>query len=1344
MSVLQTGSSPVGISGEIGQPDSGAKFPVTIYLFKRRGEGELRPRMGRTSGGADKISYRHLRQLGTFSATGKASLKKAPEPAAWRGAETTITLKQGTDRTVTHTIVIDSFTAEKGAKTTDLWDITITARIVGEPLYSNGWDQETDPTASKSDIRSYVGTSFQHDPSTLQTNGIITVDYWTLSANTDATLHSRLVAAISAWVATGFDATLKVRPSVITQDAADGGVITLNFGLTTTAEDVINPQTVKRVDPQKIHTGGTVAAINATPSIPTVSGNTLVERETTFQELNDNNILEVTDYAQKDTRDDIEMDGTQAKIDETGIESEGQDTAVYASSGSPPADAASPDASLKAVATMLQDINRDRSKKITFFEVNDSVEKWLFARTRSNTDPSDLKDQTILGAVFERGSEPSPPGSSGLVLHHKELFDITSDDTSNLQGVLWFYGELTTAAEETFPHFKKVIDLNKLTSEQVTGAIFTTGSPPGDPSSPDADLVLVDKTDTPLTHASASNKSLRLYQWGLRDTKDAVEMDGTHAKIDESSLESSGQDTTVFNTGDVQPDADSPDASLKAIARETQELNRIKSKLVTYFDVNSSAENVIFKRAKTTTDPSGLKSVTIKGAVHATGSVPGAPGASGLVLHDTETITLTSPDTSNQSVTFWLYAELTTADDETFPRTKTTVDANLLTSEATSAAIFTTGSPPSDPSAPTNLVKVDHADIPLTNASASNKSIRVYRWGLRDSKDAIEMDESEAETDAHDLVSREKITEVFTTLSGEPAPAAPTVAEVKKYTATVKKINRLKSKRTTDFRLTDSLEDIQRPETRAIPDPNALQSEAQQMFVYQDGDPPPDESDVSITLPADVEVDSYTDQQINDGQWKRLVKWAINNSKNLWERLKKKVTTDVGHVGQEAIIVKVLTTATPAADDTYNPDTTNLEFATAEVIPISATKFAHIYTFSPLSPKDRAVEGFGQVVDDPVTLLVGDDQRRIIDANATTAAPAVSGRVCVRRLTRKIGRTLYQHDYYYGFRSVGDEHEAKETTTETDLSALESTAMTADVWLVSGGAPSDPTLSGFVLVTKRDVEIENPLYRLRIYKWGLVTNQTKLENQRTRGEGDPYGDDPSLTAAVVASSGSSAQTLADAYTAANTDPLFAGVDFETLTDAKALRILKKARDNKQLVGGGAVSEDKVAGIPDPGGSGWGDPDAVQKAIRLSAVTYGGGGATAGLVQPITIWRARGLYEFTRYYLADDVAAVLALVDIGSTNDATWHGFPAHTLMFGPPRIMINVAIASGHRILKVRFILVYDNYQHFSDANLGVGWTDFNVLVSSPGYFDPAVYVAGGTFMTISWPPEDDFTALDA
>ncbi len=989
------------------------------------------------------------------------------------------------------------------------------------------------------------------------------------------------------------------------------------------------------------------------------------------------NVYDLLDSNQK-----ITFPGTHENLDPVGLTSDGISTQLFTFGGSAPA---APDYltdGLQAVSREITRINRKVSKAVDYFKVNKSDEQWVYDHVRKTTDPSSIKNLTILGAVFVRGSEPSAPGASGLVLNHKEYFELSSPNTSNKQGVLWFYSETTSADDEIFPRTKLDTDPYDLTSEAVTGEIVTTDTALGSPIPPTvpANMVLTHWTDSPLTDASASNKSIRLYFWGLRTSKDAIEMDGTRAKIDNVGIDSDGQDTAVYTTsGGVPADASPPDASLKAIAHEDQELNQIKSKHVTYFDVNDAEEKWLYARTRIVADASAIKNLTIKGAVYDRGGgVPSAPGASGLVLNHTETFDITSPDTSDLQGILWFYGETTSADDVIFDHARSVTDPDGLESSAITGAIFTTGSPPGDPSAPaspTGLKLARKIDTPLTNASASNKSLRLYGWELTTSAEKIERDGSFVDED-----------------------------------------------------------------------PNALDSKAQETTVYDDGGTPPTGA-VEITLPADVEIDDVIDQQLNDGKWKRVIKWVTNNSKNLWERLKKAVTTDVGHVAQEARIVKVLSTATVAADDTYNPDTTNLEFATAEVIPISATEFAHIYTFKPLSAKNSVINEGTFTASDPTSSLDGEAQQTQVTANATESTPSVSGRVAQRYIVRKIGRTLFRHRWDYDFRSKANQHIAGRTTTTIDASGLESEAFTAEIYAIAGspaGAGSAPA-TGLQNINYRDIEIENPAYRLRVYGWALVTNQQKIEYRESSAIASSL--DVGKTEATSLITTTYAGTLS-AYADARRASLQSDATFvDTRAQRETPGIIRVTdvydrEDKKVIPQTGHFVTERVRGIPASGlVSNLPTPGAVIAGDPYGVVwvQYYFGTLTA---KPTMIQRTRGGFILRRIYSVDDTASMgvhaydeyLYYAIEGCANNATFQGRAIGEVVFVKALYRYTFNVGGGKRRIVIDYQFATDTgWKHFSEGYLPEGRTYPNVgySITTSGWALSTSLEAGSV---IVWP----------
>lgn len=316
MAGYQRGNLGAGLSTAIGMPGSGSLFQVVAYFFQARTQNALKQRFGRDTSG--ELSFRFLHPGGGILVKGDIPGTQPPEPADWVGFETTLVAQYAANKTITWTVVVESFELVNAQKESDLYAFTAELKIVKKAVYSAGWGTATDGgSVDKFDNREYSGTQFVHDPDDLQTSGQITVDYWTLSANNDATLKSRLVTAISTYVATDFDSHLKNRLDTIHQDADDGGVMVFRFALTTTKEDALNEATSRRVDPNGLTTTETTAKFNGTPDVALTSGQ--VARETSFKDYNANETLQVTENGVRSTVQDLTFPGTPTTTDKSTI-----------------------------------------------------------------------------------------------------------------------------------------------------------------------------------------------------------------------------------------------------------------------------------------------------------------------------------------------------------------------------------------------------------------------------------------------------------------------------------------------------------------------------------------------------------------------------------------------------------------------------------------------------------------------------------------------------------------------------------------------------------------------------------------------------------------------------------------------------------------------------------------------------------------------------------------------------------------------------------------------------------------------------------------------------------------
>ncbi len=659
-------------------PGYSAKFQIRLYRWKQRLEGEKRQRRGR--GGNRWTQVRWTFSSGSIAGSGKVSLSGWPAPDAWKGQRGTIQVQVDTAKYVTYPIIIDAMGFDLDEKNEGTPNVVMSATVTGEPTYT-GWTgtqpQATDP--SKSNQEQYGGTTKVFDINGLQSSATRVIDVWANLTDTDAAELTYL----STWIGLALPPidvphNFKKRPVTFARDAIDGGTITESWGLTDTAEDVINPRTSLTVDPNKLQTVGSTAGINNTaPTLHTASGQTIVRRRTTQSEINDSNTLYVSEEGQRDTKDDVEMEETQARIDESGMESEGQDTTVFPFGNSPPSDAAAPDASLQAVAYLIQELNRDEKKKVTYFRVNNPKESWVYERTRALSDPSNIKNLTLLGAIFVTGSEPSAPGASGLVLKDKTLFKVTSPTTSNLSGVVWTYAETTSADDEIFPRTKYDTDPSDLRSEAVTGAIVTTGASLGSPSAPSVppNLQLVHWVDAPLTNASASNQSIRLYFWG-KDTT-AQQWIQEHTKTGTDSLSINNEATRAAIDG--VPSAPSGNFVLRITSSEP--ITHDHTGAVTLYGTRTPAQDLTIPGTLSYIDPNALKTegkemMLYGGATPPASPTVGAPAGTKIIG---QRLMAHNNFVNTQQ---WDYGVLSTRDELVYPHQWDDIDASSIPTES--------------------------------------------------------------------------------------------------------------------------------------------------------------------------------------------------------------------------------------------------------------------------------------------------------------------------------------------------------------------------------------------------------------------------------------------------------------------------------------------------------------------------------------------------------------------------------------------------------------------------------------------------------------------------------------
>lgn len=240
--------------------------------------------------------------------------------------------------------------------------------------------------------------------------------------------------------------------------------------------------------------------------------------------------------------------------------------------------------------------------------------------------------------------------------------------------------------------------------------------------------------------------------------KQAKELGGTFVIDDPTGIGKSGRTVKVFTTVDGPPALNSfaVPAGLKPSGFRADSISAFQSTYTVTFDITDGAEKLIFPQTPTETDASNLRSTKATGQFFTTGSEPSIPAApSGLVYRQKRVLQVVSTDTSApQSVVFWQYGTTTNGDDVTFPRTSNAVDPNDIETVQAVASLVTTGSTPPSAGAILGRLKLDKSeDIPLTNAGASNLSLRITTYAKLDSIDRIENPKFKTHVDTDGSVS---------------------------------------------------------------------------------------------------------------------------------------------------------------------------------------------------------------------------------------------------------------------------------------------------------------------------------------------------------------------------------------------------------------------------------------------------------------------------------------------------------------------------------------------------------------------------------------------------------------
>lgn len=722
----------------------------------------------------------------------------------------------------------------------------------------------------------------------------------------------------------------------------------------------------------------------------------------------------------------------------------------------------------------------------------------------------------------------------------------------------------------------------------------------------------------------------------------------------------------------------------------------------------------------------------------------------GLVLRDTEKNQLHD---TRWAITY-IFGQTTHQQDVEFDGTFTVDDPRDLLDSAAIRLVNSSSTPPASLSTPPSGLKL--RNLRSQQSTDAGKWVHSAEYGRTDSEDDATYPKIHTTDDANNIADEAVRAQVWDTAGS--APALPTDAptnNVKLIAFTDAPLTPFKKARVWLYGPKNSADELILPNYETTTDASALDSTA--IRAYLDGDSVP--STPSGMVLRDTKVRPVT-LGLGVNRTLTILIFGTRTRQEDIEFLESKAVTETGQIDREPVIVKVNSSSTPPDFDALNPDSTNLSvYSIVSRQHTDAGKWVHACQYAPLASLEKDTAERQHDETDPA--LLDEESTRVLYGPTSTpsADPGVSGKVLFKTDSRRVGKAKYRYVYTYRWRTTAQAEEAQRTRTTTDLSALESQATTADVWKITDGAPADPTLSGFVLIDKSDEETPNPAYRLRVYRWGLVTNQQRIEFGETDASADPMGINERSTASVVAHSGTAAE-LADSLLASNqSDPLFAGVKVKKITPDKALQIIRQAGGNLNLHSGSAHSvREAVRGIPfgaligpiatNGAVTGWQElrPGAISTSslTALVLINFNGGDFRA---RPIYIQRSLGRFVLRRIYTADTEdgpnGEPLAwtrkqfLAVRGHANLSDFLGYSTGEVIYAGPAAAYSFSV-NGTRRLIMDYLFQTDDWKFFNDGYLPEGRTSELIAgsVQRSGLFYSSLFEMGAG---VNFPTQSDF-----
>lgn len=330
--------------------------------------------------------------------------------------------------------------------------------------------------------------------------------------------------------------------------------------------------------------------------------------------------------------------------------------------------------------------------------------------------------------------------------------------------------------------------------------------------------------------------------------------------------------------------------------------------------------------------------------------------------------------------------------------------------------------------------------------------------------------------------------------------------------------------------------------------------------------------------------------------------------------------------------------------------------------------------------------------------------------------------------------------------------------TLIDSSGLQNVATRTKQWFSNASEPSAPDdvpTNNTVLIDYWDETIypvigSEPALYLRVFMYGTRTRQEDIERDRTSVTVDALDKYHRETTSVVAWTDTLSALETSVRDANRTNIYFDDARGQLIDSRHAIKSVHESGDDKlfQLLGSG-VALDSLKGQPHAGLASinpavYGNT-AADIHINVQGIIVGGpGGFLGGRVMPVYCYRRRASARYRRRFTATEPSSKLFVSLEGKTNNATFCGRPAHSLMFLPARYGFAYDDI-GNRTLIVDYLFESDSELFMNDGDLPDSGsrvsTGGDPLLLESGFFPATIFDATAL---LSWPADADFAVLTA